>query len=188
MRTIGLIETASIARGVRCLDEMVKRAPVAVLQARPVCPGRFIVLVEGEVAAVEESMAAGREVAGDNLVDSLFLANPHPSLPTAMRASSKPAVFSPIGVVETTAVASALLAADAGCKAAPVELVLVRLAVGMAGKSFVVFSGILPDIEASIAAAAAVAAEHNRLVETVILANPDPAIETFISRGTYVSG
>ena len=75
MRTIGLIETASIARGVRCLDEMVKRAPVAVLQARPVCPGRFIVLVEGEVAAVEESMAAGREVAGDNLVDSLFLAN-----------------------------------------------------------------------------------------------------------------
>jgi microcompartment protein CcmL/EutN len=180
VKSIGLIETGSIARGVRCLDEMVKRAPVTVLQARPVCPGRFIVLIEGEVAAVEESMAAGRAVAGDNLVDSLFLANPHPSLPTGLRSTVKPEAFSPVGVIETTAVASALLAADAGCKAAPVELIAVRLAVGMAGKSFVIFSGQLPDVEAAVAAGAKTATEHKMLVETVILANPDAAVEAFL--------
>jgi microcompartment protein CcmL/EutN len=178
--SIALIETSSIARGVKCLDEMVKRAPVAVLMARPVCPGRYIVLVEGEVAAVEESFAEGRAVAGDTLVDSLFLANPHPALPRTLRQSVKAERLSPVGVVETTAVASAILAADAGLKCAPVELLVIRLAVGMAGKSFVVFSGAHADVEASVGAAAAVAQEHGRLVETTILANPDAQVEGFL--------
>lgn len=180
MKSIALIETTSIARGVRCLDAMVKRAPVTVVMARPVCPGRYIILVDGEVAAVEEAFDTGREVAGETLVDSLRLANPHPSLPETLRHSIKPAALSPVGVVETTAVASAILAADAGMKAAPVELIVVRLAVGMAGKSFVVFSGALPDVEASVEAAACVAREHKRLVETTILANPDPMVEGFL--------
>jgi microcompartment protein CcmL/EutN len=180
MKAIGLVETSSIARGVRCLDEMVKRAPVSVVQARPVCPGRFIVLVEGEVGPVEESMGVGLQVAGETVVDSLFLPNPHPSLPTSLRSSAKAEIFSPVGVIETTAIASALLAADAGCKAAPVQLVLVRLAVGMAGKSFVVYSGELADVEAAVGAGRAIAEEHKRLVETVILANPDPMVEAFL--------
>jgi len=178
--SIALVETESIARGIKCLDEMAKKAPVSVLQARPVCPGRYIVLIEGEVAAVEESFEAGTQTAGDTLVDTLILANPHPSLPTALRLSEAGEVFAPVGVVETAAVASALLAADAGCKAARVDLIVVRLAIGMAGKSFVVFSGELPDIEASVSAGAAVAREHGRLVETTILANPDRAVEPFL--------
>lgn len=180
VKSIALLETESIARGIKCLDEMAKKAPVNILQARPVCPGRYIVLIEGEVAAVRESFEAGMDVAGDTLVDTLLLANPHPSLPTALRLSNAPEVLAPIGVVETNAVASALLAADAGCKAAPVDLIVVRLAIAMAGKSFVVFSGELPDIEASVEAGAAVAREHGRLVETTILANPDRALELFL--------
>ena len=180
MESIALLETGSIARGIKCADEMAKRAPVNILQARPVCPGRFIVLIEGEVAAVAESLEAGLAVAAGDVVDKLFLANPHPALPTALRLSEKPEVFAPVGVVETTAVASALLSADAGCKAAPVDLIVVRLAIAMAGKSFVVFAGELPDVEAAVEAGAEVAREHGRLVETIILANPDPALETFL--------
>ncbi len=178
--SIALIETESIARGVKCLDEMAKRAPVNVLQARPVCPGRYIVLIEGDVAAVRESFETGLAVAADTIVDTLLLANPHQALPTALRLSSKPPRLEPVGVVETTAIASALLAADAGCKAAPVDLIVVRLAVGMAGKSFCIFSGTLPDVQAAVDAAAAVASEHSRLVETTILANPDPLVESFL--------
>ncbi|MCD6405699.1 MAG: BMC domain-containing protein [Planctomycetes bacterium] len=180
MRSIALLETSSIARGVKALDEMVKRAPVTVLQARPICPGRYIVLIEGEVAAVEESIETGRGVAGELIVDSLFLARPHEALPSVLNERSKPQVFAPVGLIETRAVASALLAADAACKAAPVDLAVVRLAVGMAGKSFVVFCGALPDVQAAVEAGAAIAREHNRLVETTILANPDPAIEAFL--------
>lgn len=180
MISIALVETRSIARGVKCLDEMVKRAPVTVLQARPVCPGRYIVLIEGEVAAVEESFEVGCAVAGDTVVDTLILANPHRALPSALSHSAKSEVFAPVGVIETTAVASALLAADAGCKAAPVDLIVLKLSIGMAGKSFVVFCGELPDIEASVEAGAAIAAEHDKLVETTILANPDAAVEPFL--------
>ncbi|MBM4430546.1 MAG: BMC domain-containing protein, partial [Chloroflexi bacterium] len=36
---IGLIETNSIAIGIKVGDAMVKRAPVNLLEARTVCPG-----------------------------------------------------------------------------------------------------------------------------------------------------
>lgn len=180
MKSIGLVETSSIARGIRCLDEMVKRAPVTVLQARPVCPGRYIVLVEGEVAAVDESMKSGLACAQGTVVDSLFLPNPHPALPSTLRSSAGAETSAPLGVIETTSVASALVAADAGCKAAPVELAAVRLAVGMAGKSFVIYSGDLSDVEASVEAGAAVARTRDKLVETVVIANPDPVVNPFI--------
>jgi microcompartment protein CcmL/EutN len=180
VNSIALLETGSIARGIRCLDEMAKRAPVEILQARPVCPGRYIVLVEGDVAAVEESLAAGLRTAASDVVDSLFLANPHPALPSVLRLSEKPQVLSPVGVVETSAVATALVAADAGCKTSPVELIVARLAVGMAGKSFVIFSGELSDVEAAVEAGAAVADERGKLVETTVLANPDLAVEAFL--------
>jgi microcompartment protein CcmL/EutN len=180
VKSIGLVETSSIARGIRCLDEMVKRAPVTVLQARPVCPGRYIVLVEGEVAAVDESMKAGLECAGETLVDSLFLPNPHAALPTTLRLSTRAAAAGPVGVIETSSVASALVATDAGCKVAPVTLIAVRLAVGMGGKSFVIYSGDLPDVEASVAAGAEVARSRDKLVETVVIANPDPVVESFL--------
>ena len=180
MKSIALVETSSIARGVKSLDEMAKRAPVNVIQARPVCPGRYIILIEGEVAAVEESYETGRATAGEDLVDSLFLAYPHEALPTALRLSEPPEVFGPVGVVETRAVASALLAADVGCKTAPVDLVVVRLAIAMAGKSFVLFSGELADVQASVEAAAALAREHSQLVETTVLSNPDKLIEPFL--------
>ena len=49
----------SIAIGVRAGDAMVKRAPVEVTYAGTVHPGKYLVLVGGDVASVEESYAAG---------------------------------------------------------------------------------------------------------------------------------
>jgi microcompartment protein CcmL/EutN len=40
-------------------DAMAKRAPVAALHAGTVHPGKYLVLVSGEVAAVEEALAPG---------------------------------------------------------------------------------------------------------------------------------
>jgi len=39
---IGLVETNSIAVGIKVGDAMVKRAPVNLLEARTVCPGKYI--------------------------------------------------------------------------------------------------------------------------------------------------
>ena len=81
VEALGVIELASIARGVVVVDAMVKKAPVTIHSTRPVSPGKHIIVAVGGVAEIEEAMAAGLAVAGDRLVDKLLLSHVHPQLP-----------------------------------------------------------------------------------------------------------
>jgi microcompartment protein CcmL/EutN len=149
---LGLIETSSIARGIVVADAMVKKAPVALVLARPVSPGKHLTLVSGAVADVGEAMGAGVETAGATLVDRLELAQVADEL---LRALARQAVQpdGAVGIFETFSVASTLLAADAACKAATVVLSEVRLADGLGGKAYFVLAGEQGDVEAALFAA-----------------------------------
>src|SRR3954471_2165898 len=98
---LAVIELSSIARGHRVADAMLKRAPVNLMRADAVSPGKFLVLVEGDVAAGDESFRVGTDVAGDRTVDKLFLPQPHALLWPALagEANSAGGVES-LGVVE----------------------------------------------------------------------------------------
>ena len=61
---LALVELASIAVGIETGDAMVKRAPVEVVRAGTIHPGRYLVLVTGAVGDVEEALRAGLEVGG----------------------------------------------------------------------------------------------------------------------------
>ena len=50
METIGFLELNSIAKGIEAADAMLKAAEVRLVAARPSCPGKYHVLVTGEVA------------------------------------------------------------------------------------------------------------------------------------------
>jgi microcompartment protein CcmL/EutN len=149
---LGLIETSSIARGLVVADAMVKRAPVELVLARPVSPGKHLALVTGAVADVDEAMRAGVESAAHTLVDRLELAQVADELLAALRRQATPPQGS-VGIVETFSVASSLLAADAACKAARVTLAELRLADGLGGKAYFVLSGEQADVEAALFAA-----------------------------------
>ena len=71
---LGLLELSSIARGVVVADAALKRAPAVLLSSRTLSGGRHLVVFEGDVASVEEAMAAGRDAAGDRLIDRALLA------------------------------------------------------------------------------------------------------------------
>ena len=112
--------------------------------------GKYLVLVGGQVADVEESLAAGREVGGDAVLDFVFLPHVHPDAVSTMGGARAPAATDALGIVETTTVAAAILAADAGVKGARVRLVELRLADGLGGKGVVLFSGLVADVEAAV--------------------------------------
>ena len=61
---IGMVELNSIAVGIETCDFMVKAAQVDLLRASTICPGKYIVIVGGEVSAVQSSMRTGRANAG----------------------------------------------------------------------------------------------------------------------------
>jgi len=156
---LALVEVASIARGHRVADAMVKRAPVELLRVEPVSPGKLLVLVAGDVASVDEAFRAGLEVAGDAKLDALFLPNAHEQLPGAVRGEARAGdaaqreTIDALAVVETTTVAATILAADAAAKAARVRLIEMQLARGIGGKAFFVLTGALEEIEAAVEAA-----------------------------------
>ena len=57
---IGVLEFNSIAVGYEAMDVMVKEAAVNIVDAKTICPGKFYIIVSGEVAAVDASLSAGR--------------------------------------------------------------------------------------------------------------------------------
>jgi microcompartment protein CcmL/EutN len=151
---LGLVELSSVARGLVVADAMVKKAPVELVFARAVSSGKFVVLVSGEVADVEEAMAAAVGVAEATLVDRLMLPQAAERLLAALRRHVvSPRTDEAVGVFETFSVASTVHAADAACKAAEVEVPELRLADGLGGKAYFVISGAQADVEAALFAA-----------------------------------
>ncbi len=150
---LALLEFASIAVGIEAGDAMVKRAPVDVVRAGTIHPGKFLVLVAGAVADVEEALAAGVAAGESCLVDSVFLPNIHPRVVAALRGERRTGTGEALGIVETATVAAAIEAADAGVKGAAVELLELRLGDGLGGKGYLLFDGSVSDVEAAVSIA-----------------------------------
>jgi len=154
---LALIEFGSIATGMHAGDAMAKKAPIARLVAGTVQPGKYLVLISGTVADVEESLKAGRAAGSSHVIDFVFLPQVHPAVVDAIAAGAAPgragerASRGPsLGVIETSSVAAAIHAADAGVKGAEVSLLELRLADGLHGKGLVLYTGDVQDVEAAV--------------------------------------
>jgi microcompartment protein CcmL/EutN len=171
---LALVELASIARGHRAADAMLKRAPVELLRAEWVSPGKYLVLVAGDVASVEEAFKSGLDVAGDRLIDRLILQQAHEEIWPALRGEATAARaggVQSLGVVETSTVAATIGGADAAAKAAAVRISEMQLARGIGGKAFFTVTGPLAEVEASVEAALLVVTDA-RLQATEIIPAP----------------
>ena len=184
---LALLEFSSIAVGIQAADAMVKRAPIDVIKAGTVQPGKYLVLVGGQVADVEESLAAGREVGGAAavLVDVVYLPQVHPEVVEAIGGGRVPRVTDALGVIETTTVAAAIHAADAGIKGAEVRLVEVRLADGLGGKGIVLFSGLVADVEAAVEIGVGVLERPDLLVRQVVIPQLHPQMWGNVADATH---
>ncbi len=147
---IALLEFDSIAVGIESGDAMVKRAPLDVIKAGTVHPGKYLVLVGGQVADVEEALEAGRFVGGDDLVDEMVLPDVHDDVVAALIGTREAGPGEALGIVETTTVAAVIEAADAGVKGASVTLREIRMADGLGGKGYLLFSGPVAEVEAAV--------------------------------------
>lgn len=163
---VAMIEFASIAIGITSGDAMVKASPLGSIYAGTVHPGKYLVLVSGDTASVDEALGVGLETGGASVLDSVFLPDIHPAVTGAIAGGEEAAWVTgdALGIIETDRVATVLQAADAGVKAAYVELSAVRMADGLGGKGYVLFSGLVADVEAAVEAAEGWSVEAGHLV------------------------
>jgi microcompartment protein CcmL/EutN len=166
---LALIEFDSIAAGILAGDAMVKTAPVTRIVAGTVHPGKYLVLVSGDVGPVQEALAAGLAAGSGAVVDHVFLPGVDPDVPASIAAARRPGPMEALGIVETGSVAAAIQAADTGLKGAQVALLELRLADGLGGKGLTFFSGTVTNVESAVAIACDAVAEGGHLVNAVVI-------------------
>jgi microcompartment protein CcmL/EutN len=173
---LGLVELNTVAIGILVADEMLKVAPVKLVEATPVCSGKYVVIVKGDVASVDSSVAKGTSIGAECVVDTLFLPNPHAGIFSAITGTSEIDKIDALGIIETFSVASTVVAADAAGKAARVDLIEIRLAKGLGGRAFVTLTGDVSEVEAAVETGSRHPKEKGLLVRSIVIARPDESL------------
>jgi len=174
--TVGMVEFSSIATGIDGADQMVKAAQVEPLFFKTICPGKFIAAVTGDVAAVAASVSVGRLAHPETVVDWFVLSNIHRDVVRALSGTCEPVKRKSLGIIETFSAVSIVVAADAAVKAANVQLMDVRIALGLGGKGYALLTGDVAACQAAVAAGGKMAAEQGLLVSRVVIPSPADAV------------
>ena len=169
---IGLIETSSIAKGFEIGDAVLKSANVEMIVNRTICPGKYMLILGGNIDAVQTSLDVGVRVGAHTVVDHTVIASVHPSVFPAISGVSHLPELKALGVIESFSVASVIEAADAAVKATPVELIAIHLAMAIGGKGFVTLTGDVASVQAAVDAGSAVVERKGLLVEKVVIPSP----------------
>ena len=175
-KAIGLVELNSIARGFLTCDTMIKTAQVELIETLTICPGKYMILISGDVGAVKSSVEAGVARGGEAVVDHLLIPNLHPDVFPAINAATQVDEIEALGIVETFTVASGIIAADAAVKAAAVTLIEIRLGKGIGGKSFFTLTGQISDVKAAVEAGKALIQNEGTFIGSEVIPRPDRAL------------
>jgi len=179
---LALLELGSIARGYRVLDALVKEAPVRVLEANLIEPGRFLILTGGGVAEIEASHRVGREIGAEDVHDHLVIQFVHASVWDGLAGSGSTADIDTVGIIEASSIAAVLHACDRALKEADVQLCGLRIATALGGKGFFVVNGTQDAVEAAIESSVGVLTARGRRVREEMVARPHADFLTWLLR------
>ncbi len=176
-----VLEFNSVAGGIFISDLLVKQAEVTILDSRPTCPGKYMATLKGDVDALKSSLGeALKSEMADTVTEHYLFPNVHPGVLAGINGVAEYGSIKSVGVIETYGVPACVRAADAGAKAASVDVVEIRLANAQGGKSVVVFSGEQPEIEAALKAGGAAADEMQGLIKSIIIERPHGSLARFL--------
>lgn len=175
---IGILELNSIVQGIVTADNMSKEADVKLIDSFPVCPGKYMILVTGDVGAVKRSVEVGEDTASDFYVDSLIISNIHPQIvPAIMGATAIDTDrINAVGGLESFSIAGCIIAADTAAKEAGVDLIEIRLAKGLGGKAYFILTGDIGDVRAAISAAKGSVSATGNFFNSIIIPSPGQQI------------
>lgn len=174
--SIGLVELSSIAAGFVVCDAMLKESDVELVLARTICSGKYMVLIRGDVAAVESAVRAGVACGDFSVIDTFVIPNVDESIFPAIAGITKGETMEALGIIESFSVASLIEGADSMVKAANVRLLELRLAMALGGKAFAVVTGSVSAVRSAVDAGAQSIGRKGLLVNKVVIPNPRPEL------------
>ena len=115
-KAIGMVEYKTVSAGVIAADAMVKTADISIIEAQTVCPGKYIVIITGDLSAVDAAVNRARAQHEEQLISSFILGNPHESIFPAIYGAAQIEEVSALGILETYDAATMIVAADEAAK------------------------------------------------------------------------
>ena len=131
------MKEAEILINIESFDEMLKSSNVKLVLATPVCPGKYIVILSGDVGAVENAVSVGKTIGGSYLISDYLIANVHENVFPAITGTIDIGKIDSLGIVETITAVASVIAGDTALKAANIELLEIRIAKGLCGKGYI---------------------------------------------------
>lgn len=178
--SIGLVEFKTVPVAVYAVDAMLKAAQVDVVFSAPVCPGKYIAIVSGDVSAVQTSVKTAVDEGGVFCLSSQVLTNIHPDVFPALTGVGCQTELRSLGLLESMSAITAVRAADIAAKAANVKLVDVRLARGLGGKSYIIVTGEVSSVKTAIHTCEEILADQGDIVSTAVVSQPHPQLRDAI--------
>ena len=175
-KSIGMAEYKTVSAGVFAADAMVKTSDINIIEAQTVCPGKYIIIIEGDLSAVNAAVETAKNTFPEQLIDSFVLGNPDMSIFPAIYGTTKVENLKALGIIETYDAAAIIVAADNAAKTSEVTLIEIRLARGMCGKSYVMLTGEIAAVSAAIEKAKESVAKSGMFLDSSVIARPDPKI------------
>ncbi|MGL4792036.1 MAG: BMC domain-containing protein [Anaerotignaceae bacterium] len=169
---IGMVEFTSIARGIYTADQMIKVSDVEFVTVGSTCPGKYIVIVHGNVSAVETSVQTGEKIAGEYWVDSIIIPNVNPLVFPAIAGTTMPEEIGALGIIESFSLSTMVIVADAVLKSADLEPLELRLGTGLGGKSYFTFTGDVAAVQTGVEVGVEITEEKGLLVNAEVIASP----------------
>ncbi|MBR5597132.1 MAG: BMC domain-containing protein, partial [Lachnospiraceae bacterium] len=100
------------------------------------------------------------------------LGNPHDSIFPAIYGTNQVEKIEALGILECYDVSALIVAADLAAKTAIVDLLELRLAKGMCGKSYMTLTGSVSAVQAAIDKAKAESADRGMFLDSSVIARP----------------
>ncbi|MEN6411990.1 MAG: BMC domain-containing protein [Veillonellales bacterium] len=176
---VGVIEMKNIAKAYLVADTCLKSAAIT-LHAKTMCPGKFLIIVSGEISSVKSSVEAGCALARNDITDSIILGNIDQNVLRGMMGTAAVKEYGAIGVIETFTVPAAIKAADMAVKTAQVDVMDVRTAQGLGGKGIVYITGSIGAVQMAVDAVSKDIAAEGVLVDAVVVSSPDKQLLSLI--------
>ena len=171
-KSIGFVEVKSIPVGIQTADEMLKAGNIEIVLATPICPGKYVIIVSGQVGPVKAAMAKAEMIAGIYLIENYHIDNINPKVLPAISGVTEIGDVKAIGTIETISALTSVIAGDIAVKAAKVDIIDIRIARGLGGKGFLVITGEVSSVKSAIQACLNKMSEEGVITSTSVIASP----------------
>jgi microcompartment protein CcmL/EutN len=179
--TLGVLELSSVARGLLVCDAVLKKAHIRVLRASPVGSGKFIVILTGGEADLQEAMDEGISIGDSFLLGHTYIPQIHPQVVAALSRKARLEIsLDSVGILESSSLASLIRGADVSAKTAQVQVVELTFDLDLGGKGYFTVAGELAEVLASVEAAESQLRSDGAFVAREVIARPHEGMTAIV--------